>query len=149
MYCRLLGLFKQQDFMKATPPGDDSVPSEGGAIPSSAEMYIRQTGPDTYRQVLRDIRQKEIYKLIVDTNPASMKRFFRAVCFTFENTLRSIYCFRKLYQKWLQILQLQMNDYRYHYMFTTFVCVYPIKIKTLNIVPIVIQDFYYNRNTGH
>lgn len=45
------------------------------------EIYIRQTAPDTYRQVLRDIRQKEIFKLIVDTNAANVKHFFRSVGF--------------------------------------------------------------------
>lgn len=44
------------------------------------EMYIRQATSDTYRQVLRAIRQKEIYKLIIDTSPANIKAFFRAVC---------------------------------------------------------------------
>lgn len=43
------------------------------------EMYIRQVTPDTYRQVLRAIRQKEIYKIIVDTNSENIKLFFRAV----------------------------------------------------------------------
>lgn len=60
------GLFKQQELMKATPI-------------SKAEMYIRQVSPNTYREVLKEIRQKEIYKLIVDTNPAHMNQFFRAV----------------------------------------------------------------------
>nr|QKN21522.1 glutamate receptor ionotropic kainate 2 [Zeugodacus tau] len=60
------------------------------------ELYIRQTSPNTYRQVLRAIRKKDIYKIIVDTNPTNINAFFRA------------------------ILQLQMNDHRYHYMFTTF-----------------------------
>lgn len=60
------GLFKQQELMKATPI-------------SKAEMYIRQVTPNTYREVLKEIRQKEIYKLIVDTNPAHMNQFFRAV----------------------------------------------------------------------
>ncbi|XP_032687000.1 glutamate receptor ionotropic, kainate 2-like [Odontomachus brunneus] len=72
-------------------------------------MYIRQAGPRSYRQVLREIRHKEIFKLIVDTDPAHMQQFFRA------------------------ILQLQMNDYRYHYMFTTF------DIETFDL-----EDFKYN-----
>lgn len=55
--------------------------SSTSSAPFTAEMYIRQAGPDTYRQVLRDIRQKEIYKLIVDTSPKHMSRFFRAVGF--------------------------------------------------------------------
>lgn len=62
----ILGLFKQQEFMKTTSA-------------SSFEMYIRQASPTTYRQVLREIRQKEIFKIIVDTNPANIYFFFRAV----------------------------------------------------------------------
>ncbi|XP_030081704.1 glutamate receptor ionotropic, kainate 2 isoform X5 [Drosophila hydei] len=73
------------------------------------EMYIRQANPETYRQVLRAIRQKEIYKIIVDTNPTNIKKFFRS------------------------ILQLQMNDHRYHYMFTTF------DLETYDL-----EDFRYN-----
>ncbi|XP_043528939.1 glutamate receptor ionotropic, kainate 2-like isoform X6 [Frieseomelitta varia] len=90
------GLFKLQDLVKSPPS-------------SRTEMYIRQAGPGSYRQVLREVRHKEIYKLIVDTDPAHMQQFFRA------------------------ILQLQMNDYRYHYMFTTF------DIETFDL-----EDFKYN-----
>ncbi|CAH1132880.1 unnamed protein product [Ceutorhynchus assimilis] len=90
------GLFKLQDLVKAP-----------GVI--KTEMYIRQANPTTYRQVLREVRQKEIFKLIVDTNPRNIQQFFRA------------------------ILQLQMNDYRYHYMFTTF------DIETFDL-----EDFKYN-----
>ncbi|XP_024938044.1 glutamate receptor ionotropic, kainate 2 isoform X9 [Cephus cinctus] len=90
------GLFKLQDLVKSPPS-------------SRTEMYIRQAGPSSYRQVLREVRHKEIYKIIVDTDPAHMQQFFRA------------------------ILQLQMNDYRYHYMFTTF------DIETFDL-----EDFKYN-----
>lgn len=68
-FLKILGLFKQQEFMKSTP----TSPS------SRAEMYVRQATPDTYREVLKDIRQKEIYKLIIDTNSQYMSKFFRAV----------------------------------------------------------------------
>jgi ionotropic kainate glutamate receptor 2 len=60
------GLFKLQDLVKAPPA-------------MRTEMYIRQATPGTYRQVLREIRHKDIYKLIVDTNPRHMYQFFRAV----------------------------------------------------------------------
>ncbi|KAL5288900.1 GRIK1 family protein [Megaselia abdita] len=90
------GLFKQQELMK-------SISGQ------RTEMYIRQATPDTYRHVLREIRQKEFYKLIIDTNPRNVNKLFRA------------------------ILQLQMNDYRYHYMFTTF------DIETFDL-----EDFKYN-----
>ncbi|KAL1139704.1 hypothetical protein AAG570_006682 [Ranatra chinensis] len=60
------GLFKLQDLVKG-PPG------------SRVELYIRQAHPGSYRQILREIRQKDIHKLIVDTNPKNMNHFFRAV----------------------------------------------------------------------
>ncbi|XP_039967635.1 glutamate receptor ionotropic, kainate 1-like [Bactrocera tryoni] len=78
-----LGIFNHQDLLHVTAD-------------IRTELYIRQTSPKTYRQVLRAIRMKDIYKIIVDTNPTNINAFFRA------------------------ILQLQMNDHRYHYMFTTF-----------------------------
>ncbi|XP_030568194.1 glutamate receptor ionotropic, kainate 2 isoform X1 [Drosophila novamexicana] len=90
------GLFKQQDLIHSSAE-------------MRTEMYIRQANPETYRQVLRAIRQKEIYKIIVDTNPTNIKTFFRS------------------------ILQLQMNDHRYHYMFTTF------DLETFDL-----EDFRYN-----
>ncbi|XP_067614406.1 glutamate receptor ionotropic, kainate 1-like [Eurosta solidaginis] len=73
------------------------------------EMYIRQATPDSYREVLRSVRQKEIFKVIVDTKPTNINHFFRAV------------------------LQLQMNDHRYHYMFTTF-----------DLEVFDLEDFKYN-----
>lgn len=60
------GLFKLQDLVKSPPS-------------TRTEMYIRQAGPGSYRQVLREIKHKEIYKLIIDTDPAHMQQFFRAV----------------------------------------------------------------------
>lgn len=77
----ILGLFKLQELVKT---------------PSTArtEMYIRQAGPESYRQVLKEIRQKEIYKLIVDTNPKHIHQFFRAVCnILFCYTERPIVCY--------------------------------------------------------
>ena len=75
-------MFKQQELMKSSPA-------------ARTEMYIRQAIPETYRQVLREIRQKEIYKLIVDTNPKHMSKFFRtvielAVCFELSVTLNRV-----------------------------------------------------------
>lgn len=60
------GLFKQQDLMKPSPG-------------SRTEIYIRQVTTNTYRHILKEIRQKEIYKLIIDLNPKHMNKFFRAV----------------------------------------------------------------------
>nr|QGW50273.1 gustatory receptor 18 [Chouioia cunea] len=73
------------------------------------EIYLRQADLDSYRQVLSEIKAKEIRNLIVDTKPGNMHHFLR------------------------MILQLQMNDYNYHYLFTTF------DIETFDL-----EDFKYN-----
>ncbi|XP_034173812.2 glutamate receptor ionotropic, kainate 2 isoform X3 [Osmia lignaria lignaria] len=73
------------------------------------EVNLRQADPDSYRQVLSEMKSKEIRNLIVDTKPEHMHHFLR------------------------MILQLQMNDYKYHYLFTTF------DIETFDL-----EDFKYN-----
>ncbi|XP_076288943.1 glutamate receptor ionotropic, kainate 2 isoform X7 [Lasioglossum baleicum] len=73
------------------------------------EVNLRQADPDSYRQVLSEMKSKEIRNLIVDTRPEHMHHFLR------------------------MILQLQMNDYKYHYLFTTF------DIETFDL-----EDFKYN-----
>ncbi|XP_011330543.1 glutamate receptor ionotropic, kainate 2 isoform X2 [Ooceraea biroi] len=73
------------------------------------EVNLRQADPDSYRQVLSEMKSKEIRNLIVDTRPEHMHHFLR------------------------MILELQMNDYKYHYLFTTF------DIETFDL-----EDFKYN-----
>ncbi|XP_049838253.1 glutamate receptor ionotropic, kainate 2-like isoform X3 [Schistocerca gregaria] len=73
------------------------------------EIHLRQADPDNYRSVLKEIKSKEIHNLVVDTKPEHMHHFLRG------------------------ILQLQMNDYKYHYLFTTF------DIETFDL-----EDFKYN-----
>lgn len=60
------GLFKLQDLLK-TPTSP------------KIEIFLHQAGPGTYRQVLKELRHKDIYNLIVDTDPHYMPQFFRAV----------------------------------------------------------------------
>ncbi|XP_045024645.1 glutamate receptor ionotropic, kainate 2 isoform X1 [Daphnia magna] len=60
------------------------------------EILLRQASPDTYKDVLREVKAKEYYNLVIDTKPENMNFFLKGV------------------------LQLQMNDYKYHYLFTTF-----------------------------
>ncbi|XP_012543079.1 glutamate receptor ionotropic, kainate 2 isoform X4 [Monomorium pharaonis] len=76
---------------------------------SRIEVDLRQADPDSYRQVLSEIKSKEVQNIIVDTKPEHMHHFLR------------------------MILQLQMNDYKYHYLFTTF------DIETFDL-----EDFKYN-----
>ncbi|XP_016837534.1 glutamate receptor ionotropic, kainate 2 isoform X2 [Nasonia vitripennis] len=73
------------------------------------EVYLRQADLDSYRQVLSEIKAKEVHNIIVDTRAENMHHFLR------------------------MILQLQMNDYNYHYLFTTF------DIETFDL-----EDFKYN-----
>ncbi|XP_050461839.1 glutamate receptor ionotropic, kainate 2-like isoform X6 [Cataglyphis hispanica] len=73
------------------------------------EISLRQADPNSYRQILSEMKSKEIQNLIVDTKPEHMHHFLR------------------------MILQLQMNDYKYHYLFTTF------DIETFDL-----EDFKYN-----
>ncbi|XP_043273100.1 glutamate receptor ionotropic, kainate 2-like isoform X3 [Venturia canescens] len=73
------------------------------------EIHLRQADPASYRPVLSEIKSKEIRNLIVDTKAEHMHHFLR------------------------MILQLQMNDYNYHYLFTTF------DIETFDL-----EDFKYN-----
>ena len=61
------------------------------------EVFVRHATPDGYLEVLREIKSRETYNLVVGTKSENMKFFVKGV------------------------LHLQMNDYKYHYLFTTFV----------------------------
>ncbi|KAI9565746.1 hypothetical protein GHT06_009538 [Daphnia sinensis] len=76
---------------------------------SKMEVHIRQGTVNTYRQVLREIKQRDINNIIVDTRTEHVHTFFRA------------------------ILQLQMNDYQYHYLFAS------PDLETFDL-----EDFKYN-----
>ncbi|XP_059353544.1 glutamate receptor ionotropic, kainate 2-like isoform X3 [Daphnia carinata] len=90
------GLVRLQDLVRSPPT-------------SKMEVYIRQGTVSTYRQVLREIKQRDINNIIVDTRTEHVHTFFRAV------------------------LQLQMNDYQYHYLFAS------PDLETFDL-----EDFKYN-----
>ncbi|KAL7644527.1 UNVERIFIED_CONTAM: hypothetical protein RMT77_005359 [Armadillidium vulgare] len=96
MYEDDIGLIKLQELVKS--PANEYM-----------EFLIRQGTPSTYREILKEFKDKEIFNIIVDTKPDNMNYFLRG------------------------ILQLQMNDYKYHYLFTTF------DIETFDL-----EDFKYN-----
>ena len=58
------GLIRLQELVRAPPS-------------KNVEIYIRQTGPANYRKVLREIKSKEIFNIIVDTDRAHIQLFFR------------------------------------------------------------------------
>ncbi|XP_025205517.1 glutamate receptor ionotropic, kainate 2 isoform X2 [Melanaphis sacchari] len=77
-------LFRMKDFMKTVPNR------------KAVEVYLRHATPETYRSVLNEIKNMEIYNMLVDTKSEHVDHFLRG------------------------ILQLQMNDYKFHYLFTSF-----------------------------
>lgn len=62
------GLVKLQDLIRA--PSDVDI-----------EIVIRQGSPQTFRRVLKEVKSREIFNLIVDTKAESMAAFLRAVGF--------------------------------------------------------------------
>ncbi|XP_044759047.1 glutamate receptor ionotropic, kainate 2 isoform X4 [Coccinella septempunctata] len=79
------------------------------ATNTDLEVHLRQTDLDSYRAVLKEIKTKEIHNVVIDTKPENMPHFLKG------------------------ILQLQMNDYKYHYLFTTF-----------DLEAFDLEDFKYN-----
>ncbi|XP_055931528.1 glutamate receptor ionotropic, kainate 2-like isoform X2 [Argiope bruennichi] len=73
------------------------------------QVIFRKTSVDTFRDTLKDIRSRGIFSLVVDTRPQNLPHLLQAV------------------------LQVQMNDYKYYYHFTTF------DLETYNL-----EDFKYN-----
>ena len=47
-----------------------------------SEVYLRQAGPNRYRDVLTEMKSKDIYNVIVDIPPMGMSRFLRSVSYT-------------------------------------------------------------------
>ena len=60
------GLVKLQDLIR-TPSNID------------IDISLRQGSPDTFRRVLKEIKSRDIFNLIVDTKAESMPAFLRAV----------------------------------------------------------------------
>ena len=67
------------------------------ALPKNVQFIFRKSSSETFRETLQDLKSRNIFSMIVDIKPESLPSFLTAV------------------------LQVQMNDYKYHYHFTTFV----------------------------
>ncbi|XP_073985733.1 glutamate receptor ionotropic, kainate 2-like isoform X2 [Rhodnius prolixus] len=90
------GLMKLRELVR--PPVDRDV-----------EVHLRQADPSNYKAVLKEIKNKDIHNLLVDTRSHNIRTFLK------------------------RVIQLQMNDYKYHYLFTSF------DIESFNL-----EDFKYN-----
>lgn len=51
-------------------------------------MYIRQGHPDNYRDILKEVKHKEIFSIIVDTLPGNMRLFLRCVSIIATSLMR-------------------------------------------------------------
>ncbi|KAH9425801.1 Glutamate receptor ionotropic, kainate 1, partial [Dermatophagoides pteronyssinus] len=78
-------------------------------LAKNVQFFFRKTQQDSFRETLMDLRDREIYTMVVDIPHEHLPSFFTA------------------------ILQIQMNENRYHYHFTTF---------DLEIFDL--EDFMYN-----
>ncbi|XP_035214148.1 glutamate receptor ionotropic, kainate 2-like isoform X3 [Stegodyphus dumicola] len=78
-------------------------------VPRNVQYVFRKTDQRGFRDVLRDIKGRGIYSIVVDTKPDNLPHLLKA------------------------ILQVQMNDYKYYYHFTT------LDVETYNL-----EDFKYN-----
>lgn len=43
------------------------------------EVLLRQASPDTYKDVLKEVKAKEFYNLVIDTKPGNMNFFLKGV----------------------------------------------------------------------
>ncbi|XP_070074168.1 glutamate receptor ionotropic, kainate 2 isoform X3 [Drosophila takahashii] len=73
------------------------------------EVHMRQVSPGSYLSVLNEFKGKEIHNIIIDTNSDGISILLK------------------------NILQQQMNEYKYHYLFTSF------DLETYDL-----EDFKYN-----
>ncbi|XP_037925932.1 glutamate receptor ionotropic, kainate 2 isoform X1 [Hermetia illucens] len=76
---------------------------------SGLEVHVRQIEAGTYMMVLNELKNKEFHNFIIDTRADNISLLLKG------------------------ILELQMNEYKYHYLFTSF------DIETFDL-----EDFKYN-----
>jgi hypothetical protein len=63
----ILDLFRMKDFMKTVPDR------------KMVDVYLRHATPETYRSVLNEIKNLEIYNMLVDTKSKHVNHFLRGV----------------------------------------------------------------------
>ncbi|KAF5280993.1 hypothetical protein FQA39_LY05198 [Lamprigera yunnana] len=52
------------------------------------EIHLRQADPESYRAVLKEIKNKDIHNLIIDTKPSNMQHFLKGVSIIFIMMLK-------------------------------------------------------------
>lgn len=66
-------LIRMKDFMKTVPEK------------KTVDVYLRHATPDTYRSVLNEIKNMEIYNMLVDTKSEHVDHFLRGVSKVFNS----------------------------------------------------------------
>lgn len=64
---------------------------------SRFEVYLRQADPSSYLNVLKDIKMKEIFTIIVDIQPENMVNLLNVVSIRRSSTIQYLY----LVETWL------------------------------------------------
>ena len=97
------------------------------------QFFYRKSDPSLFHETLNDIKNRGIYSIIIDTKPSNLQLLLSAVSsrntwlmpssLSKEPLFRQMQFFNRLCSIFLfvlQILEVQMNNYKYHYHFTTF-----------------------------
>ena len=53
------------------------------------EVLLRQASPDTYKDVLKEVKAKEFYNLVIDTRPENMNFFLKGVSVVYSTIIYS------------------------------------------------------------
>jgi hypothetical protein len=79
------GLIKYQDLGQP----DAGTPAPPGVLRRTPDIYLRQGVPPFYRSALKDIKNRRIFNIIVDTKGQHINGFLRAVS---KNTDIEYFC---------------------------------------------------------
>lgn len=110
---------------------------------SPIDVLVKTADHKSYYAILQELKDKEIYNMIIDIHDTeNMSDFLKAVSEEIDllqsqrarrRKLENINLFFQSPSGSVQILELQMNDFKYHYLFTSF------DLETFEM-----EDFRYN-----
>lgn len=102
---------------------------------SPIDILIKSADQKSYHAILQELKDKEVYNMIIDIHDTDMSDFLRAVSLIYFIEKINVQNQKPLKTSLprLQVLDLQMNDFKYHYLFTSF------DLETFEM-----EDFRYN-----
>lgn len=97
---------------------------------SPIDILVKSADQKSHHAILQELKDKEIYNMIIDIHDTeNMSDFLKAVRLICSSIGFFVYSTDFL----SQVLELQMNDFKYHYLFTSF------DLETFEM-----EDFRYN-----